>query len=173
MTGYVDKDLLLAYLDETLKTFAEIQGHVDPGAAPGGNDRVNGAILALKQVQAEVTGGRFAPARVDPDAIVHIPRTKVRRKDPDTSWAAATQQSPQKSRLLYEAIQILLSREPMTDEEMIVALRRSNFPHTPSGVRTRRKELMNAGWVQDSGQRRATEAGSPSIVWRWTEDAGQ
>lgn len=32
-------------------------------------------------------------------------------------------------------------------------------------IAPRRNELLNDGWVCDSGRRRATESGSPAVVW--------
>jgi hypothetical protein len=42
-------------------------------------------------------------------------------------------------------------------------------PHVPG---TRREELIADGWpIVDSGQRRATDTGSPATVWRLNEEA--
>lgn len=60
MSKYTDTSLLLAFLDEAISTFETLDTHVDPDI-PGGNDRVAGAVLALRQVYAEVQSGRFAP----------------------------------------------------------------------------------------------------------------
>jgi hypothetical protein len=54
---------------------------------------------------------------------------------------------------------------PMTDEELHAFLKNKNFIHTTSGLRTRRSELADAGWVRDSGNKRPTTAGSPAIIW--------
>jgi hypothetical protein len=51
--------------------------------------------------------------------------------------------------------------EGATDEEGIAGLGLS-----PSTFRPRRIELMQAGLVEDSGQRRLTAAGRSAIVWR-------
>lgn len=163
MTDMIDGDALKTYLDEVILTFSTMDGHMDPET--NGNERVKGALLALEQVRTELVHGRFTPKKRSVDDIVFVARDKVRRNDPGTSFEAATQQSPEGSRVLYRAIQILLSRGPHTDDEMMDALKAHDFPFTPSGLRTRRKELQVAGWVKDSGERRLSNAKQPSIVW--------
>ncbi|OYN81878.1 hypothetical protein CG716_04995 [Mycolicibacterium sphagni] len=39
------------------------------------------------------------------------------------------------------------------------------FPQTPSGLRTRRRELADAGLVVDSGKRKRLHTGRNAIVW--------
>lgn len=163
MTDTIDGDALKVYLDESILTFTTMDGHMEPGT--NGNDRVAGALLALKQVRHELVAGRFSPKRQSPDDIVFVPRDKVRRYDPQTSFDAAVAQSPKQTKLLYHAIQILLSRKPHTDDEMMDALTKAGVPFTPSGLRTRRKELATAGWVKDSGERRLSNAKQQSTVW--------
>lgn len=99
---------------------------------------------------------------VDPDV------TKlVRRRDPDTSWHAASAQTEGKRAELQRAIyHTLIAHGPLTHEQL-VELQPSA---TPSGVRSRCAELVTAGWVVDSGARRRTRAGGPAIVWRAVED---
>lgn len=60
---------------------------------------------------------------------------------------------------------VLISAGPATDEELLPRVRRVWPGATPSGVRTRRAELVDAGKVGDSGQRRRTSTGRRSIVW--------
>jgi len=35
----------------------------------------------------------------------------------------------------------------------------------------RRNDLKNQGWVEDSGERRSTQTGSPAVVWRLSPEA--
>jgi len=159
----IDGTALKSYLEESILTFQTMSGHMEPGT--NGNDRVKGALLALTQVHKDLVHGMFSPKKTSVDDIVFVPRDKVRKYDPDTSFEAATKQSPVKSQILYRAIQILLTRKPHTDDEMMDALNAAGIPFTASGLRTRRKELVTAGWVKDSGEKRLSNAKQPSIVW--------
>ena len=91
----------------------------------------------------------------------------VRRRDPSTSWEAASAQTVGKRASLQRTIYRLLNGYPMTHEGLVARLPLAS----PSGVRSRCAELVAAGWVVDSGERRRTSAGSPSIVWRVATDA--
>ena len=165
MGDLLDADLLRAYLTEALTTFRTMDGRMDP--ATDGNAKVTGAIRALEQVQREVIAGRFHPPKVDP-ASNRPAYTLARRTDSTTSLQAALEQTSEKRRALYAQIHAWLRLDPMTDDELLRAFTTLHIPHTPSGVRTRRRELVDAGWVTDSGRRRPSNAGRPSIVWQVT-----
>lgn len=51
-----------------------------------------------------------------------------------------------------------------TDEEIALALTMRHYTAAP-----RRTELRDAGWVEDSGRRRATTTGTAAAVWILTE----
>jgi len=100
-------------------------------------------------------------------------KTKVQRNGQDTSWDAALLQTRERTATLYRRIHAALY-EPMTDEELEAYLR-GQFPQagmTPSGIRSRRNELVLSGWVTkartEDGQvvKRQGSTGSPRIVWR-------
>lgn len=100
-------------------------------------------------------------------------KTRVQRNGQDTSWDAALLQTRERTAVLYRRIRAAL-HDPMTDEELEAYLR-GQFPQmglTPSGVRSRRNELVLTGWVTkargDDGQvlKRQGSTGSPRIVWR-------
>jgi hypothetical protein len=56
----------------------------------------------------------------------------------------------------------------LTDEE-VIELYKARFGFiSPSGCRTRRKELVDLGLVEDSGITRLTQSGRNTIVWRLT-----
>jgi hypothetical protein len=103
-------------------------------------------------------------------------RGKVRARDPETSWEAAARQTPTKTAALRARIYEALSGRPMTDEELLISAGRITST-SPSGVRTRRHELVLAGFVSelrdDDGQtvKRDTLGGSPSIVWQVARSA--
>lgn len=89
------------------------------------------------------------------------PTRLVRTQDPDTSHQAATNASkrgPSQRRRIWEALQRL---ETATDYELAMAtgiLR--------SSAAKRRQELQNLGHVIETPKRRATDTGTPAIVWR-------
>jgi hypothetical protein len=68
------------------------------------------------------------------------------------------------------------SRGPLTDEELIerYGWMREQFnlpPQTPQSIRTRRAELVRAGHVVDSGERRPTKSNRMATVWRAVGDS--
>lgn len=106
-----------------------------------------------------------------PDAASDVVRM-VRRRDRATSWDAASRQTDGKRAALQVRIyELLRARGPMTHERLIDELAAGYGPaaQTPSGVRSRCSELVEAGWIADSGDRRRTRAGSPAIVWQALE----
>ena len=51
-----------------------------------------------------------------------------------------------------------------TDEEQ-----QDRFQMNPSTPRPRRVELVNQGWIKDSGRTRATRSGAQAVVWVLSE----
>jgi len=97
------------------------------------------------------------------------PRARARRSDPATSFAAAESVSR-----IRESQQIILSLlrtfGPHYDEQLIeLVTLHSPIPMSPSGVRTRRAELVDKGLVRDSRQRARTASGRQTIVWEAAE----
>lgn len=91
----------------------------------------------------------------------------ARRDDPPTSWAAANSIDPveltDRQRHVYECIRYF---GPATDTEIAVFYFNSGRPwQSPSGLRTRRAELVDRGLIVDTGTTRPTPAGRQSIVW--------
>lgn len=105
--------------------------------------------------------------RFDAENVPQSPaRAKVRKYDPDTSWEAALSVSNEHTAKLYALIYQLLSGAPMPDDHLYhMALQRADFPITPSGVRSRRSELVRAGWVVDGGGRVPLRTGRKAIAW--------
>lgn len=105
------------------------------------------------------------------------PRTLARTEDRSTSHEAAARQTRPNRELLYERILAALGRlGPLTDEEILDALRYDIYnTATPSGVRSRRNELVLSGRVTEhrdpSGLviKRRGASGSPCTVWRAVE----
>lgn len=90
--------------------------------------------------------------------------------DPDTSHAAARSVRPFLTARREAVLLVLSGAGPMTDEELhaeyafAVALDVVP-PQSASGLRTRRSELVDAGMVVDTGERRATASGRQAVVW--------
>lgn len=90
----------------------------------------------------------------------------ARHTDPDTSHEAASSVRRAKVREVQAAILDQLRRGPMTDEELLHATARMVGQCSPSGLRTRRHELVASGQVEDSGETRPTASGRSAVVWR-------
>jgi hypothetical protein len=95
-----------------------------------------------------------------------IAQAYARRTDPQTSHVAAKRVT--NSAKVREAI-LELFREfgPMHDEVLIRMYRskNSNPAASDSGIRTRRKELKDAGLIRECVKLAETRAGNPCAVW--------
>ena len=95
----------------------------------------------------------------------------ARRTDPSTSWEAA--RSVGDIRRSQNAVLSLFSGYgPMTDEEAWARYEAAYAQYAPnaprqviSGFRTRRSELVKAGLLRDTGERRKGSTGRSMIVW--------
>lgn len=89
----------------------------------------------------------------------------ARASDPSTSHAAAASiRSAEITELQIWILDVLES--PLSDEQIWNELtKRHPGRLTPSGVRTRRSELVDDGRILDSGRKTSTAAGRKSIVW--------
>lgn len=93
------------------------------------------------------------------------PVPAARRTDPQTSHEAA--QTVKNSAEVRERVYRLLTAAPLTDEGVQAAyFALYGQTASPSGLRTRRSELVDAGRVEATPDRRPTVAGRDSIVWR-------
>lgn len=95
----------------------------------------------------------------------------ARRSDPETSWTAAGSVSKRKlTRTRQNILDSLRRWGPMTDEAIWKSLVREGQDHltSVSGARTRRKELVDIGLVEDSGRRVRGSTNRKMIVWRAT-----
>lgn len=88
---------------------------------------------------------------------------RARNTDPQTSHDAAASVAGQTEtqRHLLE----LLAGEPATDMDLMERWHAEWGPATPSGLRTRRSELTEAGLVIDTGERRPSPSGRLCVVW--------
>ena len=93
------------------------------------------------------------------------PKAVARRNDPATSWEAAKSITELKLRASQHLIlELLRTHGPMTDE--LIREHVQPWKMSDSGCRTRRKELVDLGLVEDSGARKLTRSGRKTIVWR-------
>jgi len=102
-----------------------------------------------------------------PRVVYHNTTPRARNTDPDTSHQAAQRLLRNSVTALQFAVGIALENEgPMTDEQLCQHLAETHTDLvTVSGVRTRRSELVNMGFVYDTGERRPTVTGRQAIVW--------
>jgi hypothetical protein len=89
--------------------------------------------------------------------------TLARTGDPDTSHAAAA--SLGDVRESQRRVHALLREGPATDELLFTRAFAVGWDVSPSGLRTRRHELVALGLVVDTGQRVALASGRQAIVW--------
>lgn len=95
------------------------------------------------------------------------PRSKARGSDPDTSKRAAFANLPLKNTQRREILEIHLRHlEGLTDDELSQLT-----PMRLNSLTTRRSELFQGGWLEDSGLERKTETGISAVVWRVTDKA--
>lgn len=90
---------------------------------------------------------------------------RVRRKDPETSRAAAAALTPGRLSSHRWAALVALAQGPATDFELA---QRTGIQQTSVGKR--RLELARLGYVEDTGLRRPSPSGSPAIVWGLTRE---
>lgn len=116
-----------------------------------------------------------APEKREP--TLGAAKHRLRHRDPETSFWAACAVTPEHARELYRYIRATLSYNTriggLTDEELLAVMARPgqvSFEYTPSGVRSRRAELVDAGWVKDSGLKRKLASGRQGIVWEFVPE---
>lgn len=105
-----------------------------------------------EQLEDEIIGLMRAIDAMNADA-------HTRNTDPNTS-----RQGPNKVRIAGHRLDVLalLRERPLTDEQLVACL---SGQMSASGARTRRAELVRAGFVRDSGDRRLNSSGRKVIVW--------
>lgn len=92
-------------------------------------------------------------------------RAHARNSDPATSHAAADSLSSDKIRRSQLAVLgFLKAHGPMTDTGLVERYHQTPM-QSPSGLRTRRRELTDKGLVYDTGERVVLDSGRKSIVW--------
>ena len=89
----------------------------------------------------------------------------ARKGDPETSFEAASSLKAVRITKTRQAILDLLQEHPagLSDEQIARAYQGPEA--SPSGLRTRRAELADAGLVVDTGRRARTRSGRRTILW--------
>jgi hypothetical protein len=87
---------------------------------------------------------------------------KARRDGPDTSKRAALEVAPRTGTQRRRVLDAIASASSggLTDEQLQTRLGMSGDSERP-----RRVELVEGGWIKDSGLRRPSGSGQDSIVW--------
>lgn len=100
------------------------------------------------------------------DQALNEAHAYVRRDARPTSEEAALRAMPRSSTRRFMVLEAIVAagEAGRTDDELIVEL---GLPHQSVGPR--RLELVEGGWIEDSGQRRRTRTGADAIVWVLTE----
>jgi len=97
------------------------------------------------------------------------PRAHARWTDPETSHAAADSLDPGTlNRIQGRVLDVLLTYRTMVDVDLVEVYRSRHGPTGSSTIRTRRRELVDLGLVEDSGERRTLASHRLAIVWRVT-----
>ena len=94
------------------------------------------------------------------------PRAAARYTDPRTSWDAArsiTSICESQARIW----EVLINAGPMTDKEILEAVCNNGFMISPSGCRTRRKELCELGLIFKSALRNVAVGNKNSTQTVW------
>lgn len=96
---------------------------------------------------------------------------RARTTDPQTSHDAADKVH-HVSRVQNIILSILWTRGPLTDPQIeeyyYHRVANGSAPdHSPSGLRTRRKELVDQGHVEATGRKVLLDSGRYANVWNW------
>lgn len=95
-------------------------------------------------------------------------KARARRTDPETSHEAARTVTDIRCSQ-SEVLRVFDAYGEMTDEQLLDSYSStSSHEQSPSGLRTRRSELVKMGYLKDSGERATMSTGRQAIVWRTT-----
>lgn len=110
---------------------------------------------------------RWCPTHLGRPVDFTEPKPRARRSDPETSHRAAA--AVQNLSETKQYILNLLAEQPSTDFEIQDRWADAGLPIiSPSGLRTRRAELVEEGLLVDSGQTRLGPTGRAFTVWTTT-----
>lgn len=154
---FIDKDKLEAFIKEG-------KGYVKLWTGTS----AHGARDALDIILSEIGSGKLdaVDTRTPVDQITVPSQTRVRSVSEGTSFQAAIAVTPEKAQRIYNQLMYFYQQsDGLTDDEMLERFKEFNLAHSPSGLRARRSELRDKGWVRDSGKKRPSNSGHSSIVW--------
>lgn len=95
------------------------------------------------------------------------PKAKARATDPETSHEAAASVKVRESQ--RDVLKVLREFGPLTDMGISRWSHKFGIRQSPSGLRTRRKELVNKGLVEWTGRWERLPSGRRARVWRVIE----
>lgn len=105
---------------------------------------------------------------VHPGQLSILPdQAHARRGDPQTSWDAARSVESTLRRSQLAVWHVLEQYGPLTDHRLVATYDSITYlpRQSPSGIRTRRRELTDAGFVYDTGAKVVLESGRKAILW--------
>lgn len=91
------------------------------------------------------------------------PQKMTRWSDPLTSFLAARSVDLTKGQKIV--MSAFRAKRSMTDDQLIAQVSINGDKLSPSGCRSRRKELVEIGVLRDSGTKQKTASGRLTIVW--------
>lgn len=114
----------------------------------------------------------FSSGRRKPKGQHGLPGTpRARTSDPVTSHLAALGVEQDLRRKQEHVLSMFLTHGRMTDEDLAKRYEATTLPQqSPSGLRTRRHELVLAGLVRDSGFKDQLDSTSLGIMWELVPD---
>lgn len=161
--------------------FVLMQEHVHAAsrAAAGSTERAAAfnVIDAMHEMKVRL-GAMLAPAdefaapAPSKSEVRALPtRAHARNSDPSTSHVAAAHASRDMTANQAAVLEAFKRCEAMTDVELVEFYgQASDLPQqSESGLRTRRSELVIAGYVEDSGSKKVVSGHDPAIIWRLVE----
>ena len=129
---------------------------------------------AISRAELETQVGVLHDLKVECDASVvedepqAATRAFARTTDPETSRAAAASLSPETLRASQRQVLDAFRRFGQMHHERLIE-RYDGDPQSDSGLRTRTRELVDAGLLRDSGERVLLSSRRQAIVWELTD----
>lgn len=123
--------------------------------------------LGVEEVEVVKVGALARIAELEGKQAA-VPR--ARRSDPSTSHQAAASVGPLRDNQ-RAVLSVLQHFGPLTDEKLVTNYEATAKPHgslpaqSPSGIRTRRRELVDRKLVADTSKKERMTTGRMAILW--------